>query len=148
MRRAIVIALLCLSLSGCATPLPTPSTAPVGSPSPATSSLNPNLHLSNGTTLTVTLVVKGQHIGDYPPGGSDPTIKLATLPPLPWKAEARSPSGRVLTSLVVQPGDGQPNTGTGQFVDLACGRIWIWIGDVRPDAPVPAIPSKPGDCAP
>src|SRR5438874_1511889 len=82
--------------------LRSPSSAPVGSPSRAASSLNPNPHLSSGTTLAGTLVVRGQHSGDYPPGGSDPTIKLATLPPLPWKAEARSPSGRVLTSLVVQ----------------------------------------------
>jgi len=44
--------------------------------------------------------------------------------------------------------DGQANSGTGQVVDLSCGRLWIWVGVVTPDAPVPPFAGKPGDCAP
>ncbi len=96
----------------------------------------------------MTLIVNGQSVGDFPPDGPPPTIDVASLPPIPWNVQARSPSGRVLTSLQVQPGDGQANSGTGQFVDLSCGRIWIWVGDVKPDATVGPSPGKPGDCAP
>jgi len=50
--------------------------------------------------------------------------------------------------LVVQPGDGQTDGSQGQVVDLSCGRIWIWVGHAKPDAPVPPSLGEPGDCAP
>lgn len=142
--KALAPALLCVLLAGCATAQP--------------SSPGPKLGVSNGTTLTVTLVVNGQHVGDFPPGGPAPTIDVAALPSLPWNVEARSPSGRVLTSMQVRPGDVQTTVGpggetdySGLFgrVDLSCGRITIWAGDVSPSGPAPDPSSgKPGDCAP
>ena len=53
------IALLCALVGGCATPNPSLSPASDESPSPAASSLNPILHISNGTALTMSLVVNG-----------------------------------------------------------------------------------------
>lgn len=117
----------------------------------------PNLGISNGTTLTVTLVVNGEPIGEYKPGG-DPFIDVSSLPLLPWDVEARSPTGRVLTSMHVELGQVSSTTGAGGVVeqrgvlgrvDLSCGRLSIWAGDVQPSGPAP-IPSagRPGDCEP
>jgi hypothetical protein len=142
--KRLASALLCVLLAGCAAAQP--------------SSPDPKLGISNGTTLTVTLVVNGQHVGDFPPGGPDPTIDVTALPALPWTVEARSPSGRVLTSMQVLTGDVQATVGPsgesdygGVFgrVDLSCGRITIWAGDVVPSGPPPdPSPGEPGDCAP
>jgi hypothetical protein len=116
-----------------------------------------SLGISNGTTLAVTLFVNGERVASYPPGGPPPTIDPASLPPLPWIVEARSPSGRVLTSMQVKLGDIQatalPNGGveySSQFgrVDLSCGRLTIWAGDIEPSGPAPEPSSgTPGDCA-
>jgi hypothetical protein len=117
----------------------------------------PNLGIANGTALTVTLVVNGQPIGEYKPGG-DPFVDVSSLPPLPWDVEARSPTGRVLTSMHVEPGqvssthgsDGAvEQSGVLGRVDLSCGRLSIWAGDFTPSGPVP-YPSVgwPGDCEP
>jgi hypothetical protein len=148
-------ALLCALLAGCATPLPsTPPATSVVSPSPGSSLLNPSLSVSNGTTLTVTLVVNGQRVGDFPPRGPGPTVDVAALPPLPWNVEARSPSGRVLTSMQVAPGEVQSadsavHTIPMRRVDLSCGRLTIWAGDFPPSGPPPLpSPGASGDCAP
>ena len=127
-----------------------------------------SLGISNGTTLAVTLFVNGERVASYPPGGPPPTIDPASLPPLPWIVEARSPSGRVLTTMdllekagpitmQVKLGDIQatalPNGGveySSQFgrVDLSCGRLTIWAGDIEPSGPAPEPSSgTPGDCA-
>ena len=143
----LVVALLAVLLAGCHA---------LGGPS-ADPSARPNLGISNGTTLTVTLVVNGQPVGDFPAGGPNPTIDIAALPPLPWTVEARSPSGRVLTSMTVKPGDirtttvpgGVETSGTMGRVDLSCGRLTIWAGDIMPSGPAPASPpGHPGDCEP
>src|SRR5438552_17501085 len=101
-----VAALLGAVVVGCATPLPsqTPTRSVPASSVAPTYAPRPNVHISNGTILTVTLVVNGQSVGDFPPDGTPPTIDVASLPPIPWNLQARSPSGRVLTSLQVQPG--------------------------------------------
>ncbi len=128
-------------------------------PSPSAS---PRVHLgiSNGTTLDVTLFVNGQRVADYPPGGGPPpSIDDAALPPLPWDVEARSPSGRVLTSMHVEPGQVSSSTDASGYgthtgrvgeVDLSCGRLMIWAGDFIPTGggPPPPSPGTPGDCAP
>jgi tetrahydromethanopterin S-methyltransferase subunit F len=117
-----------------------------------------SLGISNGTTLEVTLFVNGERVADYPPGGPQPSIDSSSLPALPWIVEARSPSGRVLTSMQVKSGDVQttalPNGGVGHSgdfarVDLSCGRLTIWAGDIEPSGPAPNPSSgSPGDCAP
>ena len=118
----------------------------------------PHLGVSNGTSLVVTLFVNDARIAEYPPGGPAPEIDSSVLPPLPWTVEARSSSGRVLTSMRVEPGQVRSairSDGTGEHkgvmgrVDLSCGRLTIWAGDIQPSGPVPAeSPGQPGDCVP
>jgi hypothetical protein len=124
---------------------------------PPSASEHPDLGVSNGTTLTVTLVVNGQPVATFEPGQPVPTIDPTRLPDLPWAVEARSPSGRVLTSMRVKPGDVSSTTGPGDEtrssgtfgrVDLSCGSLRIWAG-FPPSGPAPASPAgSPGDCAP
>jgi hypothetical protein len=125
--------------------------------SPSGPSGPPTLGVANGTTLNVSLFVNGRHVGDYPPGGPDASIDPASLPSLPWTVEARSPSGRVLTSMTVATGQVSTTTGPGGEteysgtlgrVDLSCGRLTIWAGDVTPSGPAPPpSPGQAGDCA-
>jgi hypothetical protein len=153
-----------VSTVGAAAATPRPSISPAASASPDSSPFPalveslPNLSVQNGTTLTVSLFVNGQFAGDFASNSWTPTIETSGLPPLPWIVEARSPSGRVLTSMDVQPGDVQstisPNGDEGfQFEsgkgDLSCGRIRILAGWTR-SAPPPygAIPTPPSHSAP
>lgn len=138
-----LLALLVPALGGCDV---IPSATPV------------HLGVSNGTALTVTLVVNGTKIADFPANNPQPTVDPRTLPPLPWHVEARSPSGRILTSMDVGVGtvwttsDPQGNAmsrGAMGRVDLSCGRLTIWAGDFEPSGPAPAAsPGLPGDCVP
>jgi hypothetical protein len=117
-----------------------------------------NLGVSNGTTLAVSLFVNGQFVNAFVPGQPAPPIDTSVLPPLPWRVEARSASGRLLTSMHIEPGQvggtTQPGgfseyTGTMGRVDLSCGRLTIWGGDMEPSGPAPPPnPGVPGDCAP
>ncbi len=139
--KAVGLSLVCLVLLACtATPTPAPQ--------------RPYLGVSNGTTLAVTLVVNGQRLAVFPPGGPEPSIDLTALPPLPWSVRALSPWGRVLTSMQVEPGeiegpDSAVHTIPMGRVDLSCGRITIWAGDYPPSGPVPPpSPGTPGDCEP
>jgi hypothetical protein len=143
----LVVAALAIVLAGCAASGPS-------SPNP---SARPKLGVSNGTTLTVAIFVNGGRLADVPPGGPERPLDVDSLPPLPWTVEARSPSGRVLTSMAVKPGDvttssspgGNEETGAMGRVDLSCGRLTIWAGDVLPLGPAPASPpGSPGDCVP
>jgi serine/threonine protein phosphatase PrpC len=119
----------------------------------------PTLGIANGTSLTVTVLVNGQPIGTFPPGGGQSAIGGPVLPALPWAVEARTASGRLLTSMDVKAGsvwattrpDGSlQQAGTMGRVDLSCGRLTIWAGDFMPSGgPVPSgSPGTPGDCAP
>lgn len=116
------------------------------------------LGISNGTTLDVSLVVNGTAVATATPGVAVAPIPFSKLPPLPWTVEARSPSGRILTTMAVASGnvtstayaDGHTGT-TGTFgrVDLSCGRLTIWAGFGQPSGPPPPSPAgSPGDCAP
>ena len=146
MLRPLVLLGLAVLISGCA----------AASASP-TATARPNLGISNGTTLAVTVGVNGRVIGIAAPGGPSPTFDAVALPDLPWTVEARSPSGRVLTSMTVEPGDVASTTpasgvtassGTLARVDLSCGSLRIWAG-FPPSGPAPASPmGSPGDCAP
>ena len=115
----------------------------------------PELGVSNGTALDVTIVINGQVITVAPAGGPSPEINETLLPDLPWTVEARSPTGRLLVSMVVRPGDvtstvypdgHSGRSGTLGRVDLSCGRLDLYAG---PPAlgPMPG-PGVPGDCAP
>jgi hypothetical protein len=112
----------------------------------------PPLGISNGTPLTVSLYVNGVLVAVAPPTGPQPTIDVAALPPLPWTVEARSPSGRVLTSMHIVAGQvwasGNTSQSTAGRVDLSCGRLDIYAG--APPLGPPPFPSSgaPGDCAP
>jgi len=147
MRSTVAALVLGLVIAGCS--------AVPGSPSAAE---HPRLGVSNGTTLSVTLVVNGRTVGTIDPGGPEPSFDAASLPDVPWSVEARSPSGRLLTSMTVKPGDvwstARPggaveSSGAYARVDLSCGTLRIWAGDVLPSGPVPPSPAgSPGDCAP
>lgn len=143
--RSLAAMLLALLFAGCAAlpPPPPTATAPV------------QLGVANGTTLDVTLYLNGQAVAVSAAGGPPPAIDSARLPPLPWIVEARSPSGRILTSMRVEPGDVVSDPAMGMHrgsmgrVDLSCGRLTIWAGDFQPSGPAPASPpGTPGDCAP
>jgi hypothetical protein len=95
----------------------------------------------------MTLVVNGRTVGEVPPGGQR-TLTAFGLPALPWTVEARSPTGRVIMTFRAQPGDFQKFSSQAQLVDLSCGRLWIWVGDVTPEAPRVPSPYPSGDCAP
>ncbi len=143
LRSALVIGLL-VGLGACSVVPPTGE--------------RPNLGISNGTTLRVALFVNGVRVGDSPVGGPSPVIDGSRLPALPWLVEARSPSGRLLTSMTVEPGQVRkttlPNGGveySGAIgrADLSCGRLTIWAGDFEPSGPAPGgQPGEPGDCVP
>lgn len=115
-----------------------------------------SIGVSNGTTLTVTLVVNGRVVETFPAlGGTSDPIPANRLGPLPWAVEARTASGRVLTSMTVHDGDlfsttnpngGGSSNGIGGRIDLSCGRLDIWSG-MPMIGPMPG-PGSPGDCAP
>ena len=114
------------------------------------------LSIGNWTTIPVTLVVNGAAVETIPAGGYEDPIK-ASLPAMPWNVETRSPSGRVLSTLVVHQGDywmtSVPNGGTeikgdAARVDLSCGRIDVWYGPpLLGPVPDPSASYPPGDCA-
>ena len=109
--------------------------------------------VSNQTTLMVTVVVNGGVLQDVPPG-ERMAISMGGGSG-PWTVEARAPSGRVLSSMTVRPGDVSETThpdgsrsarGAAIRVDLSCGRLDMWSGPPLL-GPMPG-PGKPGDCEP
>ena len=118
---------------------------------------SPRLAIANGTDLDVTVVVNGQEIAVYPPGGGD-EIDAEALPTLPWNVEARSPTGRVLTTMEVRPGDLQHTrdargnesfSGTVATATLSCGLLILWAGYTPPSVPAPPPDAgQRGDCEP
>lgn len=124
-------------------------------PPPSLPASEMSLGVSNGTTLTVTLLVNGTVIRSFPPGTGSNGIPANELPALPWIVQARSPSGRILTSMTVKVGDvwrtatpngGVEHKGIAARVDLSCGRLDLWSGPPLL-GPMPG-PGTPGDCAP
>jgi hypothetical protein len=108
-----------------------------------------SLGVSNGTTLAVTIVVNGIEIETVAAGQGD-DIRAARLPALPWRVEARSPSGRILLPLNVRSGDAHQTAdssgGVAARLDLSCGRLDLWSGPPLL-GPAPG-PGSPGDCDP
>jgi hypothetical protein len=141
----ISIGIACF-VAGCAGFLPVPLTSP---------SIDYTLHVENGTTLALSIIVNGEAVGvTAARDGSD--IPVGALPPLPWNVEARSVSGRVVLTLVVASGsivdirnaDGSgSHSAPGARADLSCGRLDMFPGSAPMMGPAPG-PGVPGDCNP
>lgn len=113
------------------------------------------LHVSNATTLNVTITVNGAIVGVVAPkteGSFPPT----GLPALPWDVEARSASGRLLVAMPVAigsvtdvsgPNGESSHTAPGARIDLSCGRLDLYVGHLPLIGPFPG-PGQPGDCVP
>lgn len=136
MRSVAFVLLMAATAAGCSTPHP--------SSSPALT-----LSVDNQTSVAVAVRVNGTVVATVPAGViGDPLI--VTLPELPWNVEALSPSGRVLLTLAVRPGDttlvsdsnGLTQTGDVARVALVCGRLAVWAG---PQVEGPFSPES-GDC--
>lgn len=133
---------------------------PEGAPTPRYGSgpiFDPlTISISNDTTLAITVVVNGESVGPFTGGAYQDPIDASLLPAPPWHIEARTPSGRVLTTMDVQRGDvwhtdagssGHSSvTGVATRVDLSCGRLDIWSGPPLAGPPPPSS-FPPGDCA-
>lgn len=146
-RSTIVAALLCVLVSGCATPVPTPQRSASSSPIPSLASISTEvgIHLINGTSLTVSVVVNDQQVMTTPPA-TTAMVDLGVLPSGPWTVEARSPSGRLLAT--VKAAAITADASAGDVVDFSCGRLILWAGGPVPDAPVVPSPFASGDCGP
>lgn len=112
------------------------------------------LEVANGTTIPVDLNVNGRSVAEVGPH-SQLGFTVRELGPLPWQAEIRAGSGRVLLEVAIRDGavwrqrnqDGS-TTSESVFarVDLSCGRIDAFAG-TPPRGPPPG-PGAPGDCDP
>ena len=142
---AALLAIGGLIVGACGQILPSTGVLPVDYP----------LHVDNGTTMALTIVVNGQPVA-VAPAKEAKAVPVAALPSLPWTVEARSASGRVVLMLTVKPGsvvDIRNADGTGSLsapgarADLSCGRLDMYPGDSPMMGPPPG-PGAPGDCAP
>ena len=120
--------------------------------SPAPTGEARDLVVDNQTTLAITVAVNGVVVRTIQAHNQE-AVFVKDLPPQPWLVEARTASGRVLSSMTVRPGDvwethlpdgSTQMNGDSVRVDLSCGRLDIWSG---PPVLGPAPgPGKPGDC--
>lgn len=116
------------------------------------SRLSRDLHVDNGTTKAVTILVDGAVVGTVAATQSA-IIPESSLPAGDWSVEARLPGGKrifrsqVAPSAVSQttdPNGGTTMTGSGQRADLSCGRLDVWVG-IPMLGPYPGS-GTPGDC--
>ncbi len=156
-RLTVVMLVMACAVAGCSSlpwlSTPAPASMPLGV-KVVTPPEQMRLEVSNGTTIPVELTVNGGP-GRPVAAGERVDLGLIDLGPLPWAAQVRTGSGRVLVELTVNEGDvwGQQNAdgsgeakGNGARVGLSCGRIDIWSGQ-QMGGPVPG-PGAPGDCDP
>jgi hypothetical protein len=138
-RLSAVAAVLAVVIAACA------------SASPASPGLL-DLHIENGLTSAVTVVVDGAVVGVVPAGQSV-TFPTGRLPGGGWTVEARLPGGTSVVSFPVTPGavtrTTDPNghtsaSGVGERADLSCGRLDVWVG--APMLGPAPLPGSPGDC--
>lgn len=148
----VAVAVLLGACTSSPAPTPAPATGstesqstPTVGPSPSpTARIFPDLSVQNGTTIPITLLVNGVVLETVAPGSYQDPIALR-MPSPPWRIEARSPSGRLLTSLtVLKTTYVDWNTGVGARADLSCGRLDLWSGPPM-IGPAPG-PGSPGDC--
>jgi hypothetical protein len=153
-RRLLLAIALAVSTAACsAIPwLPTPQ-PPLDVPV-VTQPAQMRLEVSNGTTIDVQLTVNGRP-GIPVVAGQGLDVGVEDVGPVPWSAQVRTMSGRVLVQAAVHAGDvvTQDNSdgsgsmrGVGSRVDLSCGRIDLWSGAPML-GPAPG-PGTPGDCDP
>ena len=113
---------------------------------PSASSVR-DLHVENGTTRAMTVLVDGVLVATVAAGQSE-TVAEGRLPAGVWSVEARLPGGTtVLRADVDKSRASQTDnsgSGSGARVDLSCGRLDIWVG-VPMLGPAPG-PGAPGDC--
>ena len=106
-----------------------------------------SLEVSNQTTIAIALFVNEAPIAVVSAGQAE-KYPATALPALPWRVEAKSPSGRALLTLTVRSGDvivtERSTRGVAERVDLSCGRIDVWSGPPLA-GPAPG-PGRPGDC--
>ncbi len=111
-----------------------------------------DLHIENGTSQAITILVNGSDVVTVPAARAT-AIPAAVLPVGDWLVEARLAGGRTVLQGPIAPSavcsttglDGaSEQSGSGQRVDLSCGRLDIWVG-VPMLGPVPG-PGTPGDC--
>ena len=138
-RRVVGTTILAITVAACGQ-----SIAPTSSPTPTTPTL-PKLSVGNWTGIPVVIAVNGTVVATVAPGTVEDPI-ATTLPPLPWAIEARSPSGRVLSTMSVDAHDYIDNfTGRGARANLACGRLDIWSGPPMLGPAFSPDPSRPCD---
>jgi hypothetical protein len=108
-----------------------------------------SLTANNQSDRTLELFVNDGKVADVGPT-TQSTIEASDLPPLPWTAELRLPTGRALVTLTVTSGSvvrrAEGSQGVGNRADLSCGRVELYA--VIPlGGPAPG-PGRPGDCGP
>jgi hypothetical protein len=113
------------------------------------------LHVQNGSTLPVSLVINARTIAVIDAGAGPKDFELGQLGEPPLDVALLSPTGRVLLSMRVSSHavsstvgvDGEVALrGTAARVDLSCGRLDLWVGPPLA-GPAPGA-GTPGDCAP
>ena len=108
---------------------------------PSTSATQ-DLHVDNGTTKDITIVVDGTTAATVPAGQSA-TVALGAVPPGAWSVEARLPGGRDIARARFDKA-ATALLGASLRTDLSCGRLDLWIA-VPMLGPAPG-PGTPGDC--
>jgi hypothetical protein len=113
------------------------------------------LHVSNSTTLPLTLVVNDHQVAVLEPG-TDADISSDRLPALPWSVATLTSTGRSVATMDVAPGsvvDQRAIDGTGSYsapfgaAALSCGRVMLWVGNLEPTGGGYSE-GVPGDCNP
>ena len=133
--------LLAIALQACV-----PIVNPSGSPDPRF-----DLHVDNGTTLAITIVLNDHDAVQVPPSTTS-VVSLRNEHVGIVSVKALLPNGRTVLSFAVDPrslgstttGSETNVTGAAHRVDLSCGRLDIWLL-TPPLGPVPGQ-GTPGDC--
>ncbi|HYO44985.1 MAG TPA: hypothetical protein VES19_17440 [Candidatus Limnocylindrales bacterium] len=116
-----------------------------------------DIHVENGTTLDVAVVVNERKVASASAGGFQ-VVPASGLVRPPWDIALVTSSGRTIAELHVAAGsvgceDGPDGSracsGAVTLEDLSCGRVVLWVTPTPPEIP-PPMPGggKPGDCEP
>jgi hypothetical protein len=113
------------------------------------------LHVSNATTLPLTLDVNDHQAAVLEPG-TEVDISPDRLPKLPWHVATLTPTGRSVATMEVAPGsivDQRAIDGTGSYsapdggATLSCGSVTMYVGTISPSGGG-VSEGVPGDCEP